>query len=277
MYKTGALSYAVYACQLSNSIKTNQSLFTAASIFGIVFTLQNTKRLRTIIMALFAFLSVAALVFTFSRTFWIILLLDAIIIMFYIPRNQKKRFIISLSIITAVFIGMAMLVFKQNAGIIFQVIENRLTSSTKGRQDISVMARLIEYKYVIAQINKYPVGGNGLGSKIHFYTPISQTTIYTPNIHNGYMFLAYRLGLPLASIYFFVLIFYLLKAERLTRKFNDTFFKALLLASFLSLLLLVISNFSSEQVFTRDGLMIYSLAIAFIRISEKKGASVGIA
>jgi hypothetical protein len=163
-----------------------------------------------------------------------------------------------------------LIVFKSNTTVVLKAFEHRLTSSTQGRKDPSVQARLAEYKVVLNRIAEYPLGGNGLSKEFSFLNPIKNITAHTITTHNGFFFLFYRIGIPLAIFYIFFLLYFSVKSFVLFFKSNNNFYKILALGSFCGLLVMIISDFSSTQFIIRDGVFVMAFAFAFTQIAEKK-------
>lgn len=262
-YNKLAVSMAVYAFELERSLKINQSLFTAATIFGIVFTLYQKKPFLKILLLSFTLLSFAALIISFSRTFWVILMAILVIMMFYIDRKSKIQVITATVVIILSIFGIIYSIFQENTELILKVVEKRLSSTTKGRQDESLQARFSEYEKVFDGIKSNPLSGNGMAKQISFFDPITTNTNHTTIIHNGYLWFLFRFGLPASLLIFYFYLYYLFKLEKLARKTENKFYKALYLSFFLSMLLMIIANFTSSQFVYRDGVFVTVIAIAF--------------
>ncbi|MCX7737388.1 MAG: O-antigen ligase family protein [Candidatus Kapabacteria bacterium] len=262
-YNQRAISMAVYAFELERSLRINQTLFTAATILGIVFTLYTKKPILKTLVLFFTVLSFGALLISFSRTFWVILMAVVVIMMFYIDKKSRIQIITATLIILATIFGIVYSVFKDNTFVLLKVAEKRLTSTTKGQKDESVQIRFSEYDKVFEGIKSYPLGGNGLAKKISFFDPFGLYTINTNIIHNGYLWFMFRFGIPASLLIFFFYIYYLFKLERQTRKTKDKFLKALYLGCFMLMLLMIISDFTSAQFMYRDGIFTSAVAIAF--------------
>jgi O-antigen ligase len=262
-YNQRAISMAVYAFELERSLRINQTLFTAATIFGMVFTLYTKKPILKTLLLIFTVLSFGALLVSFSRTFWVILIAVILIMMFYIDKKSRIQILTATIVIMAAIFGIVYFVFKENTVVILKVAEKRLTSTTKGQKDESVQIRFSEYEKVFDGIWNYPLAGNGLGKKISFFDPFGLYTIKTNIIHNGYLWFLFRFGIPASLLIFFFYLYYLFKLEKLARKTEDKFTKTLYLSCFMLMLLMIISDFTSAQFMYRDGIFTSVIAIAF--------------
>lgn len=269
MYYKATFSNLMYAYQLKSSVRLNQSLFSCAFMFGVLFALRTPSRWRELLLWGFTYLTFAALITSFSRTFWILAGFEVIILAFYLPRKQAVKMTYYFLTIAVIFTFSVITVFKDNAEIAFQVMSNRITSSVEGKKDVSVQSRLSEWDYVESQIMDSPLGGNGLGKGIHFYEKIRQETNRTKTIHNGYLFFFFRMGIPLSLFILVPIFFYMFKAESLARRSKDGFFRTILLGAAASLLLMVVAAMTNSAFVYRDGLFVLLLSFAFIGIAEE--------
>ena len=178
------------------------------------------------------------------------------------------RIIIYSSLISIVFAISVYAFFPSRADMFFTIIEKRFFSASKGIHDQSVQARLSESKSTLAKVEEYPIGGNGLAKKFTFYDPITMKTLHTYIMHNGYIFLAYRMGIPMAILFLVVLFINIYKAEKYSRKSKDLFFKTMSLCTLCSLILLVIADFTSSQFYVRNSTFVIAISYGFISIAE---------
>lgn len=258
----------VYAYELIHAMNVNQTLFTSSAVVGLIFLITADNLKVRIVSLIFAALSVIFLFSTFSRTFWLILLLTIFAMFLIVPGEKKIRLSLYVGIIVT-FIGIAAMLFmRDNVMILYEVSKKRLLSATKAGQDISLRSRLIEWEKVTDYIKQYPLGGNGLGKQYHFYDPITMVTKRTDIIHNGYLYLIYRIGIPLSLFYFGFLFFYLFKAINLIPKARSDFQKSIAYSIIGLFLTLFIANYTSSQFFYRDGLFVTAMVISFICILE---------
>ena len=270
MYRQIALAQAVYAYQLGTSVRLNQSLFSATIFFSLIMSLLPMKQIWRFLLWGLALASIAGLVVSFSRSFWVFVTFAMIAVFFYLSKKQKKIIIIAIGLIMFASSVTFFTFFREKADLMLQVLEHRIASTTKGTKDVSWKLRAIEYDEAMSRISEHPLFGNGLGKKIKYYVPVLHWTTITHNIHNGYLFAAFRLGIPLTLIFLIILGYNTVMAERLTRKLKDPFYKNLLLASMFSLLLLITASLLSNQFFSRDGGIILALSFAFVSIAQKK-------
>lgn len=257
-----------YAYELGKSVRINQTVFTISSIFGFMFAFNQKKKLYEYLIIFFTGITIVALITSFSRTFWVILLFALILMFFFLPGKQKIKLSLYVFFLSALFVGLGYLVAKDNMGIFFQYAKNRLSSSTKGVRDISLLSRLSEWKSVFESMEYKWLSGNGFAKEFSFYNPISETTKHTSIIHNGYIYFMYRMGIPMTLIYLTVLFYYFYKSFILLKLVKEPFFKIIIISSFGSMAALFIINLTSSQFMYRDGLFTVAFLLAFISIVE---------
>ncbi|TAL68457.1 MAG: O-antigen ligase domain-containing protein [Bacteroidetes bacterium] len=269
-YYTIGMTNVVYAYEVLVSARIDQNLYTASTAFGILFALYEKKFSLRILYLIFTVINGFALISSFSRTFWIILLIEIVLFLFIIPMKQKIKLIYYLSFFSLALIITVMIAFKGNTLIILKAYEYRLTSSTQGRKDPSIQARLAEYQVVLKRISEYPLGGNGFFKEFSFFNPIKKSTSHTITTHNGFFYLFYRIGIPLSLFFIFFLLFFTIKSFLLFFKIKENFYKVLSLGSFCGLIVMIVSDFSSTQFNVRDGVFVLAFTFAFTTIAEKK-------
>lgn len=257
-----------YAYQLGSSIRMNQPLYTAATIYGILFVLHQKGTLKHILLLAFTVLTFAALIVSFSRAFWIMTLVNTILLLIYLPWKKKKLLLIYAGSITIVLTFAATVIFKDNVDLIFKIIERRMASSTEGTKDVSIQLRLNEYKANMDQINKYPLGGSGFAKKYTYYDPIGLTTVRTVYVHNGYMFLTYKMGIPLTACFALFLLIFLIKGERFSRRGTREIDRLLAIAGATTILMMIVTNFITTTFLSREALFVMALAVASIEIGS---------
>jgi len=268
-YYVAATTNLVYAYQLARTVKTNQALFVAASISAIVFFFYTKGWKNRLLLGIFAGLSTAALITTFSRAFWIVLLVQVAILFLLLPLRKKIELGVLVVTLTAIVLSLAFLFMKDNTKLLLGVVEARFVSASKGTQDVSVQARFAEYEATFVKIRENPLGGNGYFKPFSYIDPLTGFTLTAPINHNGYIYLVYRLGFPLAIVYLLFFISYIFKSIRYMIISKDKFFKAVSIIAFMFLLLLAITNFVTPTLSFRDGIFVTILSVVFISSAEK--------
>ena len=264
--KEGGLQYAY---QLGAAVRINQPTYSFALISGIILFFVPQKKSTKILIFILVVFTAIALILTFSRTFWMIVLIELVLLLIFFPLKNKAQLSIYLGTIAVIFIIVSSIFFGDISQALFKVIENRFTSTTMGRADLSVQTRLDEYKVAISRIKEYPMGGNGFAKNFPYYNPIIQETFHSHIIHNGYLFLMYRVGIPMSLLFFFCLIYFLFKSLITTLRLKNQFYKFISLSGFLGILTMIIGNITSSQFAYRDGAFTVALCYAFSELAYK--------
>ncbi len=269
LYIKGVTQSFIYIYELGKSIRTNQSVITAAAFFGSALFFTFRKRTHKLLTLVFLIITLSALLASFSRAFWLIYIAGLCFLFVFLSLRQKFNLIIIFALISTIVTVITIFILSDNAGFMLQVVEKRIGSSTQGTADISVQSRLAEYEAAFADIQRHPIGGNGLEKEFHFYNPIGPITTRTKNIHNGYIFLAYKVGIPLTLIYIFFLLYYFVKSYGLIKFTKDPFYRSVAISGFLSLFLMLTATFATAVFNYRDGIFVILFSVACIGIAEK--------
>lgn len=258
-----------YAYQLlsSTKIRINQTLFSFTILSSSLFMLMKQKILTRIWLVISIISSSIALVTTFSRTFWLITLIVFGVYLLVLPFKHKMRLALSGMIVLGSIILISQLFFKERADIVMQVVEKRFLSTSKGAKDVSFIARLKEYETVIQKIKEYPIQGNGFFKEFRFYNVLEQETATTTTIHNGYLFLFYRVGIPLALMFIFCVFYFFIKSLKNIYLIDDVFYKFIAVAAMTGIIVMIISGFTSSQFLYRDGTFLFAVSFALVEIS----------
>lgn len=257
----------MYAYELARTSRVNQSLMTAASIGGIVFFFYCKQKKHRLLILIYTATSIAALITTFSRTFWVILIIQSVIVFLIISNKKKIEFFLLMLFVVGAAIGLGFLFMRDNTKLLFGVIESRFVSTSDGKKDVSVQARLSEYKAAWTHIKASPLGGNGLAKYDRYYDPIEKIMTEFHINHNVYIHFTYRLGFPLAFCFFFFFFYQFVLGSYLTLKIKNLFYKSLSLASTLSLFLMLVGGFTTPIMAYRDGIFVDAFAASFIGLA----------
>lgn len=253
----------IYAFQLAQSKgRVNQTLFTTGIISSLLFTFYFKSMKFRIMSILLSTLTMIALLLTFSRTFWILVIFESLIIFLYLNKIEKRKFVIYLCSTILISFGILYFAFNEKLQTLSTFATNRLLSSTQGTKDVSVVARLLEYKVVLRNIKDHPLGGNGFSKKFAFHNGLVSEAVKTEFIHNGYFYISYRAGIPFAIVYVFIILYNSVYPLYLNYYLKDKFTKYIAFMVFLGLFSLIISDFTTPQFFFREGYFIIAILIA---------------
>lgn len=153
---------------------------------------------RTALLVAVGLSAVGALL-TFERTFWVVAVLGCAFVALRARRIQRGKVV--LASITAAAIGL-MLTAAFSPGT-FTTARERLLSIGQYGSDNSVAYRLRESRFVAAEIREAPIDGSGLGATVYWGRPSegvqAEDLSYS---HNGYLWLAWKIGIPAAILVF---------------------------------------------------------------------------
>jgi O-antigen ligase len=137
------------------------------------------------------------LIITKARGYWIDAAFGIFILMLIIERHHKLRLSALISIGPIVAFALITLAFGNLGFLLIEgVIDRFSTLETAAVTDISLVNRFNEAAHVWDKIQRNPFLGYGLGAEFSFYNWIYRSTLTGTFIHNGYVALWFKLGLP---------------------------------------------------------------------------------
>jgi O-antigen/teichoic acid export membrane protein len=151
---------------------------------------------RGLLIAVVALNSVD-LVLTYERTFWVATLIGLAVLALKASREQRVRALVTGSALIALALaGMAILAPRD-----LTAARERLLSLGSYGEDLSVRYRLTESRHVLEEVGARPLTGSGLGATILWGRAYEQVPPETETFaHNGYLWLAWKLGAPAAAL-----------------------------------------------------------------------------
>jgi O-antigen ligase len=142
-------------------------------------------------------LNLAACLVTFERSFWLDALAGLLFVAITAPGLKRLK-------VLAIFAGAAaisVVVLSLFAPSTLTTAEQRFRSLSGYGSDPSVRYRVVESGFVYDRIRAHPLTGSGLGATIFWGQPWARTTPKSQNFsHNGYLWLAWKVGLPVAAL-----------------------------------------------------------------------------
>lgn len=135
------------------------------------------------------------LLLTFERTFWVVTILACCLVVVRAGRVQRLRAVL-LAPLAAILIFVPVAVLSPAS---LSTARERFISIGQYGSDDSVRERVRESRQTIEEIRVHPLAGSGLGAAIWWGRPEIQVP---PRlhwfVHNGYLHLAWKLGIPMA-------------------------------------------------------------------------------
>ncbi len=174
----------------------------AGIIFALLFHAAREARPYWLIPA--AILCLGGLAVTFFRAAWLALGASMLFVLWRGDR-AAARAVVRYTVLAALTLPVLAFALAARTGASVNLIvsiADRLASIRAYREDISAQHRLSEWQAALAQIGEQPIAGNGLGTRVGFYSPMYDHKnakvgfwSYDIYIHNGYLWLATKLGL----------------------------------------------------------------------------------
>jgi len=136
-----------------------------------------------------------ALALTFSRGFWVSAAL-ALLVLFVLARGRERRRLTLATVLGGAAGLFAMGIFLGKAGSsVLTALFNRVVSVRGAMVDLSFMNRVVESQAAVDGILKNPILGHGVGSVLSRYNILDHETTTNLYIHNGYLYLIYKVGI----------------------------------------------------------------------------------
>lgn len=255
--------------QVTRFNRTNQETFVAGIVFGTLFFLSEKKANSKIAFGILVITSGIALILTLSRVYWLTTILGLVFMFFFFETRKKINLsILFLSLFSALLIGIN-LISPGLTDYLIDFLVSRFERGLNPLQDDSFLARFDEWDKWWLEFKIYAFGGVGLNTNFSYYSTIlSQDNWVSSFIHNGYLHLTYKAGIPMAIIYFFVLFYYMFKAYFKILKQKNNLAKNLFLGSGICLSIFLIVNLITSTWESRPGAVYLAFMLAFINIAQ---------
>lgn len=178
--------------------------FPVGVLIGFAVLTSGAVRSRAAQLALLALVGLNAigLLLTYERTFWLATVLALAFILLRAGFAQRLR-VIALTVGLVIVVAPVLSTVAPGA---LSAAAERLLSLNQYGSDDSVRYRLQEGRHVIEKIERHPLVGWGLADEIYYGLPWLQTPPTAEAFaHNGYLWLAWKLGIPAALLLFAVI------------------------------------------------------------------------
>jgi O-antigen ligase len=134
---------------------------------------------------------------TFERTFWLSTILGLVYVILRAPAPRRLK-----AILAGPFaVVLAIVLLGAVAPATLTTARERVLSLGQYSTDDSVRYRVVESELVLAQVRAHPLAGSGLAAEIFWGQPWAQVPAKSYAFtHNGYLWLAWKLGIPAAVL-----------------------------------------------------------------------------
>jgi len=279
------MSNISFAWQIGvTSWKINQGFYSAVILTGTTLFLYSKNKFATLFSYFIVVLTTFALIVTFSRAYWMsVLVLIAILGLFYVRPKQLLQLLVVVTLTVGLAFATLDAYFPKHSKYVQKFITKKFTSTTQGKSDKSVEARLREYEVVTREIFESPIYGQGFRKQISFYDNVWHMNQVTSFVHNGYLNLAHKTGIPMAFLFYLTIALFNIKGyivgwklrrycirNKLDKKNDLHFFTAIVIGASLTLTMFAITNMVTSSFFMRDGFIMTAFSLAFVSIAERK-------
>jgi len=251
-----SLGYAEYLYEIWGRRQAlEESLYMSSIILGI--TLLSVGERPKYFLFISILLNMTSLAFTFSRGYWIATSTGIILIILLSEWKIKKQLFRWGIIATLLILIFIITLFPNLYTAIREGIIIRLTSIGYG--DISLQARFIESRTILNLILLNPILGSGFGSLYSFYDLILQHYKNTWYIHNGYLFILFKVGI-LGFIFYFW--FYFSKTVTLFKSMLIIYekkIKSIMSGLMVVPIIMLLLSFSSPQFYDRASILVLTI------------------
>jgi O-antigen ligase len=142
-------------------------------------------------------LNAAACLVTFERTFWLDALVGVFLVILRANSVQRFKALLITPLVAIAAVGVLAVVAPRD----LTTAQQRLLSLGQYSNDKSVHYRVVESSFVLQQIRAHPFAGSGLAATIFWGQPWNQVPPRSsPFAHDGYLWLAWKLGIPGAAL-----------------------------------------------------------------------------
>ncbi len=263
------LSNITYAYEAGSTIRNNTYMFVIGSTFSCIFIFYQKETKYRILYTIIMILTLGALTSTFARIFWAAAFVNIITIFLLLNTKEKVRFISYLLISVTVAYLIASIFFGDIFKFVIFALETKFESTSEGTEDISAISRFEEWKMVIERIKESPFIGNGFGAEFTFRNPITGKMEYSSVIHNSFLYFIFRVGIPLSLMFFGLFVVVFIKSIYYSIKLRiDLFYKAIMIAVFLSVVTLFITGMFTMTFIFRDTLIINAILFFLVNYVE---------
>lgn len=249
--------------------RTNQEIFSGGVIFGSIFYLTIKGMQKKFVFLIFTITSGVALIVTISRVYWLTTAMGLFLAFLSFDIKRKVNILLIFIVLLLIFIVSLQLIAPQLSEYLITFFEKRLTSSFDLTTDKSFLSRFDEFAKLFKWRGEYFFGGTGLAYEYSYYN--SSFDLYnwvSPYVHNSYIHLSYKAGIPMALVYFSVLFYYCFYGFQRISKKNEIWINSLYLASSVCIAIFLIVNLITSTFSSRPGGVYLALIIAFIGIAD---------
>lgn len=272
-YRTSSLA-ARYMWELVGSRKPigDHYFFPACVVLVSLIVHVRSSRAQVLSSVLLIFFALA-LALTFSRGFWMAALFGCVVLFVLIDRPGKARLMLLLLGLGAVVIAAAFLLVGDLGEYVIRALLIRFSSTGHALADASFAARIAESNAVIDLIKANPLVGYGVGASYSHYDLLLQRTTTSLFVHNGYLFILFKVGLFGFIAFFGFFLSVIVKTVRAYRASRfDQVTTAFLLGGVAVFFGMLLVSITSNTFITKESLLLIALGSAYMLAQVEKPA-----
>jgi hypothetical protein len=221
---------------------------------------------------------------TFFRQYWLTLFVTSFLLLGFLSNQERTRLLRrAVPAIAAGVLVVTVLVAVQPTRLerVVYVLSDRIGSLLEAplSREGSLQWRVIESRYALRQISRYPLLGLGLAN--HYRPPMEGETAFYGDwasryVENGYLYIAVFMGLVGLVPFLWLCVAYLLRLFLHQHEVQDDSLRAVYLGFGVSFLGMVACNIASPTFVFGTRLIFFPVAMAIteiiLRLEREKGA-----
>ncbi len=250
------LSSAKYLWQVIGNRQQREETLYMCSII-LLFAFLAGKNFRISLSLPLLAINVFALAITFSRGYWITTVAGIFGLIFFLRGSARRRIVMMSGLALLLGITVGIIILPRVFGEFLTGLAERAGSISADA--LTIRSRLAESEVVLHEISTSPVVGYGPGALFSFYDIITNVTIRTWYIHNGYLFLLFKFGIVGFVMFFAMYAKRISALLSLWRRKSTLGENALVSALLVISLMMLFISFTSPQFFDKGALMILSV------------------
>ncbi|MCL2040258.1 MAG: O-antigen ligase family protein [Bacteroidetes bacterium] len=263
--------------------KINHEFYSAVILIGTTIFLFMKNKIGQIFTYFIVLLTTFTLISTFARAYMLAVVFLMLVLCVYLRPKQFLQLLAVIILTFATFFIALEIYFPAQSKMVQQFVINKIETSTQGKKDQSVDSRFREYQEVAKEIYQAPIHGHGLRKEFSFYFAVKGYNERKSFIHNGYLDAIHKTGIPMALLFYTVMILFNIRGyivawklkrycakNRINKRDQLHFWTALVIGSSLTITMLFIANMVTSSFTVRSSLIVVAFSLAFVSIAEKK-------
>ena len=267
----------------STEWKINHEFYSSVILIGTTMFLFMKNKIGKVFTYFIVLITTFTLISTFARAYILSVVFLIIAVCIYLRPKQVFQLLAVIILTFGIFFITLDTYFPMQSKLVQEFVVKKISSSTQGRKDQSVDDRFREFEEVSKEINQSPIYGHGLRKMFSFYFASKGYNSLKSFIHNGYLDAIHKMGIPMALLFYTVMLLFNIRGyivawklkrycakNRINKRNELYFFTALVIGASLTITMLFITNMITSSFTTRSSLIVVAFCLAFITISEKK-------